>query len=101
MASATSSVRMGRTLGMIGGSAPSLMRGRAPAALSAERLRMFRRKCVQFGRRDVASFPWRRRPTPYRVLLAEVLLQHTPSARVVDVFERVVRLWPTVATLAA
>jgi len=54
-------------------------------------------------------FPWRRRPTPYSVLLAEVLLQNTPSERVVPVFEDVLRRWPTfqrlagasVATLAA
>lgn len=84
---------------MVEGSASRSGQG-SRARLTIKRLALFRRKCVQFGRRDVLSFPWRRRPTPYRVLLAEVLLQHTPSARVVGVFERVVRRWPTFRALA-
>ncbi len=64
-----------------------------------ERVRLLRRACTGFGRRGSSQFPWRRRPTPYRVLLAEVLLQHTPSARVVPVFEEVVQRWPTLPKL--
>jgi A/G-specific adenine glycosylase len=36
----------------------------------------------------------------YNVLVAEVLLQHTPSARVVPVFTRLVGRWPSFRALA-
>src|SRR5947199_8740016 len=74
-----------------------------------QRLRHLRRTSSVVGHSGSQLFPWRRRPTPYSVLLAEVLLQNTPSERVVPVFEDVLRRWPTfqrlagasVATLAA
>src|SRR5438309_1169657 len=63
-------------------------------------LRLLRRECGKVGRRGASSFAWRRRPTLFRVLVAEVLLQHTPSKRVVPVFEELVRRWPTFRSLA-
>ncbi len=44
--------------------------------------------------------PWRRRPTPYRIWVAEVLLQQTRVAQAVPYFERFVRRFPTVRALA-
>jgi len=40
-------------------------------------------------------------PDPYQVWLSEVMLQQTTVAAVKDYFEKFVRLWPTVADLAA
>jgi A/G-specific adenine glycosylase len=48
-----------------------------------------------------AAYPWRRRPTPYRVLVSEVMLQQTQAARVAPAFERFIRRFPTVRSLAA
>ena len=45
-------------------------------------------------------YPWRKRPTPYRVLVSEVMLQQTQAARVVPAFERFVTRFPSVAALA-
>ena len=47
------------------------------------------------------AYPWRRRPTPYRVLVSEVMLQQTQAARVAQAFEAFVRRFPTVGALAA
>lgn len=44
--------------------------------------------------------PWRRHPTPYRIWIAEVLLQQTRVAQAVPYFERFVRKFPTVPALA-
>jgi len=47
------------------------------------------------------AYPWRRKPTPYRVLVSEVMLQQTQAARVVPAFERFVATFPSVRALAA
>ena len=50
-------------------------------------------------RRDL---PWRRPDrTPWGVLVSEVMLQQTPVARVLPVWERWMTAWPTPADLAA
>ena len=49
------------------------------------------------GRKDL---PWQRDRTPYRVWVAEIMLQQTQVATVVPYFQRFVARFPTVATLA-
>lgn len=45
--------------------------------------------------------PWRRDRSPYRVLVAEVMLQQTQTATVIPYFERFLARFPTVESLAA
>lgn len=73
----------------------------SPVPQEAERLRHLRRATTVVGRLGRRLFPWRRHPSPYFVLLAEILLQHTPSDRVIPVFDIVTTRWPTFAHLAA
>jgi A/G-specific adenine glycosylase len=47
------------------------------------------------------DLPWRRAPTPYAVLLSEIMLQQTRVDTVIPYFERFLRRWPTIADLAA
>ena len=47
-----------------------------------------------------AAYPWRLRPTPYRVLVSEIMLQQTQAARVAPAFERFVAAFPSVRALA-
>jgi A/G-specific adenine glycosylase len=68
---------------------------------SLSRLRYLSARCAFAGEQGQNAFPWRRRRSLYRTLVAEVLLQHTPVARVVPVFERMTRTWTTAAALAA
>jgi A/G-specific adenine glycosylase len=74
-----------------GGAAPGPIRRGRPRP-SAALLRWFRAH-----RRPL---PWRTRRTPYRVWLAEVLLQQTRNDQARPYFERIVRRFPTVAALA-
>lgn len=46
------------------------------------------------------SFPWRDKPTPYRVWISEVMLQQTRSSVVIPYFERWMRLFPDLSSLA-
>lgn len=50
--------------------------------------------------RHARDLPWRRGRTPYRVWVAEVMLQQTQVTKVRDYFERFVARFPTVAALA-
>jgi A/G-specific adenine glycosylase len=50
------------------------------------------------GRKDL---PWQRQRTPYRVWVAEIMLQQTQVAAVAGYFERFVAAFPDVAALAA
>jgi A/G-specific adenine glycosylase len=46
------------------------------------------------------AYPWRVHPTPYRVLVSEVMLQQTQAGRVAPVFERFVARFPSITSLA-
>lgn len=47
-----------------------------------------------------SAYPWRVRPTPYRVLVSEVMLQQTQAARVAPAFRTFIRRFPSVRALA-
>jgi len=51
----------------------------------------------QFGR---ATLPWRKKITPYRVWLSEIMLQQTQVATVIPYFERFIQYFPTLNQLA-
>lgn len=50
------------------------------------------------GRHDL---PWRQKPTPYGVLVSELMLQQTQVARVVPKYRAFMRQFPTVRALAS
>jgi A/G-specific adenine glycosylase len=47
------------------------------------------------------KLPWRTDPQPWKVMVSEFMLQQTPVARVLPVFETWMHRWPTPASLAA
>jgi A/G-specific adenine glycosylase len=47
------------------------------------------------------DLPWRRDVSPWAVMVSEFMLQQTPVARVLPVYETWMSLWPTPADLAA
>lgn len=53
---------------------------------------------ARHGRHDL---PWQHNPTPYRVWVSEIMLQQTQVATVVDYFERFMRQFPDLRSLAA
>lgn len=46
------------------------------------------------------NLPWRQQPTPYAVLVSELMLQQTRVETVIDYFQRWMARWPTIADLA-
>ena len=63
-------------------------------------LRWFRRRLLAWGRQNRRSFPWRETDDPWRVLVAEVLLQRSRGKTVAKVFEELFRRWPDAAALS-
>lgn len=65
-----------------------------PRTIARKLLPWFRRH----GRHDL---PWQRDPTPYRVWVSEVMLQQTQVGTVIPYYERFLRRFPDVESLAA
>jgi A/G-specific adenine glycosylase len=63
-------------------------------------VRWFRRRLLTWGREHRRSFPWRETDDPWRVLVAEVLLQRSRGKTVAKVYEELFRRWPDAAALS-
>ena len=59
-----------------------------------------RRKLLKWYDRHRRNLPWRRSPDPYRVWLAEAMLQQTRVAAVEPYYQRFLQLFPSVEVLA-
>ena len=59
----------------------------------------FRRKLLAWGRKHRRSFPWRETDDPFRVLVAEVMLQRSRGITVEKVYRELFRRWPDAASL--
>jgi A/G-specific adenine glycosylase len=61
---------------------------------------VFRRELSRWGRANQRSFPWRETKDPFRILIAEVLLQRSRGKTVARVYEEMFRRWPTAVHLS-
>ena len=64
------------------------------------RRRSFQRRVLEWYAVHGRDLPWRRTRDPYAILVSEVLSHQTQIARVLPVYERLLRDYPTVTTLA-
>ena len=73
-----------------------------PAKIRAEvyHPQKLRRKLLRWYERHRRDLPWRRTRDPYRVWLAEVMLQQTRVATVEPYYQRFLQLFPSVEALA-
>ncbi len=62
--------------------------------------RLFRRRLLDWFRRNARDLPWRRTRDPYHIWVSEIMLQQTQVATVVPYFERFLRAFPTIDRLA-
>ena len=67
---------------------------------SPRQLASLRRKLFKWYRANRRDFPWRRGRDPYRIWLAEIMLQQTRIAAVLPYYERFLERFPTVRELA-
>ena len=68
--------------------------------INASDIRWFRRRLKNWGDTNFRDFPWRRTADPYRLLVAECLLQKTTASQVKPIYERVLEKYPKVQDLA-
>jgi A/G-specific adenine glycosylase len=79
-----------------------MTRGRQSAALPepSDRQR-FRRRLLDWYRRNGRDLPWRHTTDPYRILVSEVMLQQTQVDRVLPKYHEWLEKYPTLEALAA
>ena len=56
---------------------------------------------VRWFEREHRPMPWRTDPSPYKVWISEIMLQQTQVVTVIPYFDRFVRAFPTLESLAA
>lgn len=56
-----------------------------------ERVESFVRILLAWAKNNTRDFPWRRTKDPYKILVAEIMLQRTKAEQVVPVYERFVK----------
>jgi len=76
------------------------MASRPKVPLPAKR-RWFRRRLLDWYRRNGRDLPWRRTRDPYSILVSEVMLQQTQVDRVLPKYHEWLEKYPTFEALAA
>jgi A/G-specific adenine glycosylase len=77
------------------------MRRRIDRDWNAEKKRRFRRNLLAWYRHYKRLLPWRGNPAPYRVWIAEIMLQQTRVQTVLPHYERFLKRFPSIKALAA
>lgn len=72
----------------------------ASMKLRSRQIASLRRELLAWYRANRRDLPWRRRRDPYRVWLAEIMLQQTRIAAVLPYYERFLERFPDVRALA-
>src|SRR5690348_978744 len=68
--------------------------------LMPRQIAAIRRRLLSWYRANRRALPWRKSRDPYRIWLAEIMLQQTRIAAVIPYYERFLRRFPTVESLA-
>lgn len=68
---------------------------------AANKVRIFAERLLRWFKKHGRKFPWRETDDPYRIFIAEFMLQRTGAPQVVPVYERFLDLFPTLASAAA
>ena len=76
------------------------VRSKTTSPVSAIRIRSFRRKVQAYYDTHGRDLPWRKRVTPYRVLVSEIMLQQTQVERVVEKYREFLAVFPDFTALA-
>jgi A/G-specific adenine glycosylase len=62
--------------------------------------RRFVRRLLRWGRENRRSFPWRDEADPFRIVVAEILLQRSRGTTVAPVYTELWRRWPDASALS-
>jgi A/G-specific adenine glycosylase len=69
--------------------------------LTAESVRIFQEHIMDWWKTNSRDLPWRRDPSPYHVLISEVMLQQTQVNRVIPKYIEFLNIFPTLEDLAS
>jgi A/G-specific adenine glycosylase len=69
--------------------------------LTSRAIAAFRKKIYDHYEQEGRDLPWRKRVTPYRVLVSEIMLQQTQVDRVIDKYRQFLEAFPDFPSLAA
>ncbi len=78
-----------------------MMTSTRASALISEKKSRFTSKLLRWFHDNRRKYPWRRTSDPYKVLMAEFMLQRTGASQTVPVYRAFVRHYPTVQSAAA
>jgi A/G-specific adenine glycosylase len=68
--------------------------------LAPSQIRAFQKKVYKYYDNHGRDLPWRKRVTPYRVLVSEIMLQQTQVDRVIEKYKEFLSAFPDFKTLA-
>ncbi len=68
--------------------------------MSEKDIKKFQQLVWDFYKKNKRDFPWRETKNPYYILVSEIMLQQTQADRVVRFYERWIKEFPTLKTLA-
>lgn len=75
--------------------------GKAVKKTIYERTKAIQKDLLRWFKLNQRSFPWRTTKDPYKILLAEKLLQQTAATeKVVTAYKEIIKLYPTIEALA-
>ncbi len=69
--------------------------------MSAKKIKDFQKQVWDFYRTNGRDFAWRRTHDPYKIVVSEIMLQQTQTARVAEKFPEFLKRFPDFKTLAA
>ena len=75
-------------------------RSKAPKLPVPRRRQWFRRRLLEWYRRNGRELPWRRTTDPYHILVSEIMLQQTQVDRVLPKYEEWLAKYPSLHALA-
>ena len=68
--------------------------------MEGKKLNRFKTAVWKWYAENKRDFPWRKRVTPYRVFVSEIMLQQTQAPRVAALFPEFIRIFPSFSALA-
>ena len=63
-------------------------------------IKIFRKKSIRWYRKNGRAYPWRETDDPFLILIAEMMVRRTKAEQVVSVYERFIKEYPNVDSLA-
>ncbi len=85
------------------GAAPGMGKkhGESHAIWKKEKVRRFQRRLLAWYESEKRMLPWRSKPDPYRVWISEIMLQQTQVQTVLPYYQRFLKRFPDLPSLAA